>query len=98
MYLYLCSVSCCDVGNGPARLLPDGLLGTAEQVQETGESGAVQHHLQCTKQGTERQRERESEREMCTEPKDLNQQCKHTWTLALKNTQAHKPVAECHLQ
>lgn len=45
MYLNLCSVSRCDVGDGPARLLPDGFLGTTEQVQEAGESGAVQHHL-----------------------------------------------------
>jgi len=45
VYLNLCSVSRCDVGDGPARLLPDGFLGATEQVQEAGESGAVQHHL-----------------------------------------------------
>lgn len=45
-YLYLSSVSCCDVGNGPAGFLPDGFLCTAKQVKEAWESRAVQYHLQ----------------------------------------------------
>lgn len=38
VYLNLRSVSRCDVGDGPAGLLPDGFLGATEQVQEAGES------------------------------------------------------------
>lgn len=36
-YLDLNPVSRCDVGDGPARLLPDGLLGAAQQVEEAGQ-------------------------------------------------------------
>ncbi|KAF3840241.1 hypothetical protein F7725_018958 [Dissostichus mawsoni] len=38
LYLDLSPVPCSDVGHGPARLLLDGLLGTAEQVEETRQS------------------------------------------------------------
>lgn len=34
-HLYLCSVSCCDVGDGPACLFANGLFSTAEKVQQT---------------------------------------------------------------
>lgn len=52
-YLYLSTVSCCDVGDGPAGFLPDGFLCAAEQVKEARESRAVQYHL---KQSTVREK------------------------------------------
>lgn len=44
-HLYLCSVSCCDVRDGPAGLFADRLFSAAEKVQQTGQGRAVQHHL-----------------------------------------------------
>ena len=44
-HLYLRSVSCGDVGDGPACLFANGLFCTAEKVQQTGQGWAVQHHL-----------------------------------------------------
>lgn len=63
MYLYLSSVSCCDVGYGPAGFLPDGFLCTAEQVKEAWQSRAVQYHLEQTGEGEE---EGETKRESQT--------------------------------
>lgn len=45
-HLYLCSVSCCDVGDGPACLLPYRFFSTAEEVQQTRQGWAVQYHLE----------------------------------------------------
>lgn len=44
-HLYLRSVSCGDVGDGPARLFANGLFRAAQEVQQTRQGGAVQHHL-----------------------------------------------------
>lgn len=44
-HLYLCSVSCGDVGDGPACLFANGLFRAAQEVQQTRQGGAVQHHL-----------------------------------------------------
>ena len=44
--LDLGSVAGGDVGDGPARFFPDGLLGAAEQVEQAWQRRAVQDHLE----------------------------------------------------
>lgn len=50
MYLYLCTVSGCDIGDGPACLFFNGFFWATQQVKKTLQDRAVKNHLFVRKQ------------------------------------------------
>ncbi len=45
MYLYLCTVSGCDIGDGPTCLFFNGFFWATQQVKKTLQDRAVKNHL-----------------------------------------------------
>lgn len=50
MYLYLCTVPGCDIGDGPTCLFFNGFFWATQQVKETLQGRAVKNHLFMRKQ------------------------------------------------